>query len=173
VSLCRLIWLVARSSFETCDLHVLHGPRLCSSSRSFRDEMKSGTTFLEIRSDLASTSSANFEYKWNFMPKLPVSDPDPCVQPCSSVCPYFAVTDEFNVHLTRVLMVVKQDCSIVDYFYLTIKVSFLIFWFMFVIFPQICVLHCTVLIKINVLSGSVSTFTSTQLLLKGHFKDTF
>ena len=38
----------------------LHGLRLCSSGRSFRDECKSGTTFLEIRSDLASTSSVNF-----------------------------------------------------------------------------------------------------------------
>ena len=54
------------------------------------------------------------------MPKLPVSVPDSCVQPCSSVCPYFSVTDEFNGHLTRSLIVVKQKCSIVDYFYLTI-----------------------------------------------------
>lgn len=84
---------------------------------------KSGTTFLEIRSDLASTSSANFECKWNFMPKLTVSYPDPYGQPCSIVCLYFAVTDEFNVHLTRVLIVVKQECSVVDYFYLTIKLS--------------------------------------------------
>jgi len=61
------------------------------------------------------------------MPKLLFSDPDPYVQPCSSVCLYFAVTDVFNVHLTRVLIVVKQECSVVDYFYLAIKVSFLIF----------------------------------------------
>lgn len=61
------------------------------------------------------------------MPKLPAWDPDPCVQPCSSVCPYFSVTDEFNVHLSRVSIVVKHECSIVDYFYLTIKVPFLIF----------------------------------------------
>jgi hypothetical protein len=58
---------------------------------------ESGATFLETRSDLVATSSANFECKKNFMPQIPVSDPDPRVQSCSSVCPYLAVTAEFNV----------------------------------------------------------------------------
>jgi hypothetical protein len=44
---------------------------------------------------------------------------------------------------------------------------------MFIIFLQICIEQCTVLKKVNVLSGSASTFTATQLLLKGHFKDTY
>lgn len=127
---------------------------------------------MEIRSYLPSTSSANIGYMYNFMSKLMVSNPDTCAQPCSSVCPYFAVTDEFSALLTRILIVVKQEFSRVDYFYSTIKMLFQIFLFTFFIFQPICVVQCTVLIKIHLLSGSASTFTATELLLKGHFKDT-